>query len=242
MPEEEYQETTRKVRILDSILEHISIPEKIRLAGISLELANRARKISNRVIALRQYEEAESVYRSIEKKLNPEEVVSYWKAKYYRGYVLSYTSGKFSEAEIYLKEALFLSEELYKQNPSRKNKEHLATSWDHYGYVLSNYERDEEAEACLRKGLEIRKQLEREYPGEYKQMVAWSANNLGFLLSFQKEKRQEGEELLIQALKYRKELENGDEIAWTCSNLACLYLLGGFKFEEAEQLMKVALF
>lgn len=44
----------------------------------------------------------------------------FWKAKYYRGYVLSYTSSKFTESERYLKEALELSEELIKENPTRK--------------------------------------------------------------------------------------------------------------------------
>lgn len=243
--DEEYQDIARKVRIVDSITEHVLIDDMIKVARISLKLADIARKISNRAVALRQYEKSESAYRMKEESLAHEEKVAYWKAKYYRGYVLSYTSSKFSESERYLKEALSLSEELFKLDPTRKNKEHMATSWDHYGYVLSNSDRDDEAEACLRKGLEFRMQLEEDYPGEYRQMVAWSADNLGFLLSFKKESRKEGEELLIKALKYRKELAKGDassEVAWTCSNLACLYLLGGYNYDKAVQLMEASLF
>lgn len=79
-----------------------------------------ARKINNRAIALRQYEKSESAFRMIERGLNSDEKVMFWKAKYYRGYVLSYTSSKFTESERYLKEALELSEELIKENPTRK--------------------------------------------------------------------------------------------------------------------------
>lgn len=243
--DEDYNDTSRKIRILDSVMEHILIKKTIRIATLSLKLADMARKINNRAIALRQYEKSESAFRMIERGLNSDEKVMFWKAKYYRGYVLSYTSSKFTESERYLKEALELSEELIKENPTRKNTEHLATSLDHYGYVLSNSEKDKEAETCIRKGLEIRIQLERDYPGEYLQMVAWSADNLGFLLSFNAESRKEGEELLLMALKYRKQLAKGEassEVAWTCSNLACLYLLGGYNFEEAEQLINMALF
>lgn len=243
--DEEYKDISRKVRILDSVIGHILIDKTIRAAMISLKLADIARKISNRAVALRQYEVAEATFRTIEHNLSCDEKVSYWKAKYYRGYVLSYTSSKFAESEKYLKEALALSEELQKINPTRKNTEHLATSWDHYGYVLSNSEKDKEAEDCIRKGLEIRMNLEQDYPGEYIQEVAWSADNLGFLLSFSEESRKEGEELLLLALKYREQLAKGaasSEVAWTCSNLACLYLLGGFNYDVAEELMKRALF
>ena len=152
--DEDYNDTSRKIRILDSVMEHILIKKTIRIATLSLKLADMARKINNRAIALRQYEKSESAFRMIERGLNSDEKVMFWKAKYYRGYVLSYTSSKFTESERYLKEALELSEELIKENPTRKNTEHLATSLDHYGYVLSNSEKDKEAETCIRKGLQ----------------------------------------------------------------------------------------
>lgn len=126
--DEDYNNISRKVRILDSVIEHILINKTIRMATLSLNLADVARKISNRAIALRQYEKSESAFRMIERGLNSDEKVMFWKAKYYRGYVLSYTSSKFTESERYLKEALELSEELFKENPTRRNTEHLATS------------------------------------------------------------------------------------------------------------------
>ncbi len=242
---ENYTEASRKVRIAESILESIQIKDKNKNARLALLIADRARRISNRAVALRLYEESESLYKGIEKTLSDEELPNYWKAKYYRGYVLSYTNSKFSEAEKYLKQALKLSEKINDINPSRKSLEHLATSWDHYGYVLSNTERDDEAEKCLRMGLNIREELEKKFPNEYRQMVAWSADNLGFLLSFDDEKRVEGEELLKQALSIRKSLSKGkasSEVAWTSSNLACLYLLSEERYDEAKELIEDALF
>ncbi len=242
---ESYFELSRKVRIAESIIESIQINDKNKNARLALCIADKARKISNRAVALRLYEESESLYKKIEKNLSEEDLPYYWKAKYYRGYVLSYTNSKFSEAEKYLKQALKLSKKINDINPTRKSLEHLATSWDHYGYVLSNSERDDEAEKCLRMGLNIREELEKNFPNEYRQMVAWSADNLGFLLSFDDGKRVEGEELLKQALSIRKSLAKGkasSEVAWTSSNLACLYLLSEEKYDEAKELIEDALF
>lgn len=118
--DEDYNDTSRKIRILDSVMEHVLINKTIRMATLALNLADTARKISNRAIALRQYEKSESAFRTIARELNTDEKVMFWKSKYYRGYVLSYTSSKFTESERYLKEALELSEELFKDNPTRK--------------------------------------------------------------------------------------------------------------------------
>lgn len=244
--DDEYRDFSRKVRICDSVVEHVNIKDDVYHARLSLSLANNARFIGNREIALRQYEESENLFSLAKANLNYEETILFWKAKYYRGYVLSYTNSKLTEAEKYLKEALELSEKIYQNNPTRKNKEHLATSMDHLGYVLSNTEKYmTQARRLLERAYRLRYELEAEYPGEYKQMVAWSADNLGFLLSFFDDTKEKAEKYLSMALIYRKELANGEassEVAWTASNLGCLYLMEGLKYDEAEMLMKEALF
>lgn len=244
--DDEYKDSLRKIRILDSVLEHINLKDEISHANISLYLADQSRKISNREIALKQYEESEKLFRTNRKNLTPSDRVLYWKATYYRGYVLSYTNSRLIEAEKYLKKALTLSEKLYQEDSSRKNAEHLATSMDHLGYILSNTEDHmDEARIYLEKAYHLRYKLNEEYPGEYKQMLAWTADNLGFLLSFFKDTKEEAEKYLRQALAYREELANGEassEVAWTASNLGCLYILAGFKYDEAEFYHKKALF
>jgi len=244
--DDEFSDSSRKVRICDSILEHICIDDVVSHARISLLLADKARSIGNREIALRQYEESESLFRIKESELDANDIVLFWKAKYYRGYVLSYTNSKLSEAEKYLRQALSLSEKLCKDNPTRKNMEHLATSIDHLGYVLSNSEENvSEARLLLERACMLRFKLEEDYPGEYKQMVAWSADNLGFLLAFSADSKEQAEEYLNMALEYREKLAGGEassEVAWTASNLGCLYLMQGMKHDKAELLMKKALF
>ncbi len=239
-----YSEATRKVRILSSFLEHISGLERVDLALLALETADRARATENRAIALRQYETAESNFRAAADRLSPQQCVKYWKAKYYRGYVLSYTNSKFAEAEKYLKEAIELSTEINEANPSPESLEHMATSLDHYGYVLSNMEMDDQAEDYLRKALSIRQSLNRQYPGKYLQQVAWTADNLGFLLCFKRGAEDEGEKLLKLALDGRLQLASGrpsSEVAWTYSNLACLYLLSQRNYKQAEEWCRNAL-
>lgn len=242
---DKYSDIIRKINIAESVLKYVEIVDKVISARLALSIADMARSVGNRLVALRQYELSEARFRQISELLSEEQQRLFWKAKYYLGYILSYTNNTYAQSEKFLREALALSLQLEMNHPNEKNKANLGKSWDHLGYILSNSERcHEEAELCLREAYKIRKDLYIRNPEKYMQEFAWTCDNLGYFLSLYEKTQEESENLLETALNYRLKLTDGEpssEVAWTCSNLANVYITKDMKLDEAEILILKAL-
>ncbi len=118
--------------------------------------------------------------------------------------------------------------------------EPLSSSLDHLGYILSSQGKGMEAEESLRNAYKIRKEL-LDNSEDSVQMYAWTADNIGFLLSNYPERFEESRSLLLDALEKRKELSHGQassEVAWTLSNIASLYMRNDLHCQEAERYFK----
>lgn len=114
----------------------------------------------------------------------------FWKCTYYYGYMLSYTRSGLDEAEIYLRLASKVIQRIKDFLPTDERDKLQGMSFDHYGYVKSNNNKDtlnNFVNACMlyRLAIMYRKKLVEKYPDNlsYKRDLAWSLDNLGTLFA-----------------------------------------------------------
>ena len=151
-----------------------------------LYVADFARKIGIRPIALEYYEKA---YRNIQTTDDKEADYDYllWKSTYFYGYVLSYSMAGYEKAEELVRKSLNLAKEsINAKQPTDEDMKNLSMSYDHLGYIIcrradNQIDRISEADYCLNCAVKIRQKLAMEHPDDNKMLhdYAWSLDNLG---------------------------------------------------------------
>lgn len=234
-----YHTLLRKFEVVNSVFSFIE-PDELKIQALR-NMAETAQKIGKITAAISYFRKV--LEYTLSQQNDPADLAEAYNDL---GYQLSYTSSGRVEAEMLLRKALEIRQDLYAQDSDRYAPS-FATTCDYLGYLLSDDEQTfPEGEKLLRTALDIRKKLAGIYGDPYVHDAAWTQDNLGFLLSMMDEKQDEAEQHLREALTVRRQLEEENpgqyltEVEWTCSNLAFLLQVRGNKEKEAEALYEEA--
>ena len=240
MDYDSHSETARKLWIAHDVLIH-SDNDRSETYNSCIQTGDLARTIGIREVALSMYQKALSVFeRNV--TIQRADPVGYWRATYYYGYLLSYTRTGLIDAERYIRQALYLLDDM---EESEEMLWYRAKALDHLGYILSDKiweESDSEAQKCFHESLRNLKVLSMGNPQNerYKHMMAWVEDNWGYYLSSMSEEDSgQAEEHLKNALNLRIMLAYSNpsaEVAWSCNTLGIHYLVHKQHFMEAEAL------
>ena len=242
-------------------------------------LGDYARKIGCRDLAIKQYKK---VYSRLSDKIDTfynkirtgamthEDMMTLWKAVFYYGYMLSYTKNGMLHAKEVVRRAVEVAEAIDYHDHTDESLGIYATSLDHLGYILScscegNKERYFEARRLLRESMQIRLDLSNKYSKsiEYLHDLAWSKDNIGFLMAnsdesyfneqvdgidaLQREQKL-AECYLREALGVRKRILEShkdkqafSEVAWTLCNLGVCLSKTKDENNEAKSLFSQAI-
>lgn len=237
----------RKLDIIENVSSSVLIPDKEVAALFHYNIGNYMRDRGKVIVAISHYQKSLFTYQQLSAENHNKHIVEVARVHNALGYLLSYTNSGRKEAEVHLREAKRIWCQLEKMESNKYSEADKATVYDCLGYLLTDAKRyRNEAELLLREALEIRCILNRKHPGAYRAQVAWTRDNLGYLLSFSNNVAEAEQELKI-ALEARCQLEAENpgvylaEVTWTYNNLGTLLSTKSGRQNEAEYFYKRAL-
>ena len=264
-----------------SIVDRLTYPYDCLEVSILIYMGDYARKIGRRDLAVKYYknvcirvkdETSHMLNQNLSGEMEYEDMLNCWKAVFYYGYMLSYTMSGMAHAEEIVRKAVRIAEVIDHYGHTDETKSILAKSRDHLGYIVSHScegkkERYLEARKLLEECVQIRASLCENYPEskEYLHDLAWSKDNMGFLLANADERyfdegrtdkealRNElitGKFCLMEALNIRESMSETiqdrqtlSEVAWSLCNLGiCLSALGNNTESNATFLRAIEIY
>ena len=236
-------ETARKLWIASVVLLYAEDrPSNVKACLVSGDLA---RAIGIREVSLAMYKKAWALFGE-NSSLRQEDPIGFWKASYYYGYLLSYTRTGLKEAEVYIRKALDLLDDIPKSDTTDLYR---AKALDHLGYVLAD--KDEKlsftaVQNYFQESLRILKELyDKDPQPKYLNLVSWVEDDLGYFLSaMDDEDRDLAEAHIKRGLELRRKLfrnEASAEVAWSCNTLGSHYLFHNQNLLQAQDLFVEAI-
>lgn len=163
------------------------------------------------------------------------------------GYVLTDSELTFESSKEHLTKAMYMRKSFVESNPTPSNLGAYATTCDNLGYLLyKSGDGTGESRQYLEEALSIREKLY-ETSEQYATDVAWTAFNLGQLLSKDLQHYEEAEIYFRRSLDIRRDLERQHpqmyttNIVFTLVSLAKIVAINSKRLDEVKQLFNEAI-
>lgn len=163
------------------------------------------------------------------------------------GYVLTDSESTYVKSKVHLTKAMYMRKSFVESNPKPANLGAYATTCDNLGYLLYKSGSEiNESRKLLEEALLIREKLY-ETSEQYATDVAWTAFNLGKLLSKDSQYYKEAEEYFKRSLDIRRDLERQHpqmytgNIILTLVSLAKIISTNTKRIDEVEKLFNEAI-
>ncbi len=163
------------------------------------------------------------------------------------GYILMDSESTYSSSREHLTKAMHMRKSFVESNPTEMNLSAYSTTCDNLGYLFyKSGEKIDKSRELLEEALSIREKLY-ESSERYATDVAWTAHNLGQLLSKNMQCYGEAETYFRKALDIRRKLEKlhpqmyTTNIVFTLISLAKVISVNTKRYNEAQRLLDEAI-
>lgn len=163
------------------------------------------------------------------------------------GYILMDSESTYSSSKEHLTKAMYMRKSFVESNPTETNLSEYSTTCDNLGYLFyKSGEKIDKSRELLEEALSIREKLY-DSSERYATDVAWTAHNLGQLLSKNVKCYGEAEIYFRKALDIRRKLEKlhpqmyTTNIVFTLVSLAKVISINTKRYNEAQQLLDEAI-
>jgi len=239
---EQNSSALRKLDLAQSVLSFPDFSPTPELAAICCAVGFHSFKRGRRRESVPYYDRGIAIYKQLSSK-DSQYLYQYASEIGSIGFLMSATSEYQKRSAELLRQSVSIWESLNYTSSGKFLKEY-ATACDNLGYQLSlshDAILHHEAKKFLHLALSIRFRLYQKQPEYYARAYAWTADNLGKVLTRDEDAFSEAETLLRTALSIRQEInratggKNISEIAWTCHNLGQLLAAKPEYWAEAEK-------